>query len=1304
MELTRTEDLSIKKQIEEWLAKPLIELECTFGKGNIDSTTFFQVAQRLRSKGMRELSQEDRLTISTPQHIRYTIQHIGAIQEYCKEDTLVGKSFVAMIKDRAGNDSQIDLVEYDMRIKSRSEEEIEDPANDSRVLGQFANWPTQDKAFRMMRRWSFEKEGSGLRYDLSIVRSTASNQKRQYIWQKKFTDQNISNAPYIYEIEVELQHLPGDTVEVAQKRLIRGIGEILRGIQKNSILIRKSKKEAVLKSYREFIQSNKFLGCYPVTLEQKNFTDVLVNKVPNIRNGYNVTDKADGLRCLGYTTSSGEFYLIDKGLNVYRTGLQQILCRESIIDGEWVTFTKEKVAINQFLAFDIYYATDKKNVSQYPFINKEDEDKSRHSQLKFWVETFNEGDGPKKLLSYLTPSTQLKISIKSFIVGNANDRSIFQAAAKVLESSKGRVYYTDGIIFTPNDVPLPINPGVAFRSQFKWKPSEDNTIDFLVRFEKYPENPKQDRVTPIVIPGTNELAYYKSMGLYVGSSRPDSYNPRDIILNDRKLTGDTRYRAIPFYPPNHPDTMACICYSKVQKDLATNEQYVGTELNNEPIQDNSIIEMRYDGSKPRGWRWIPLRIRHDKTERLQKGELGGTLNNEDAANSVWNSIHDPITLSMICSGSTQPNEEEIRENLTKIEARDNVTLKYFNERKDSVNDDTIVLGLKRFHNLYIKEQILYRSSLKGGKTLIDIACGKGSDIRRWNDNNVSFVLGIDYAGDNITNIENGIYARYITINNELTNAGREKLPPMAFVIGDTSKRLLDGTAGTTEQEQDILRSVFGRYKPSGPPPPFIEREATGNLRGNADAMSCMFALHYFFKNKEMLSGLLQNIRECVKLGGYFIGCCFDGESVFNLLKNTEKGGVKTGKVKQSTLWNIQKEYDEIELLASEESIGLKINVDFISINAEGGHDEYLVSFPYFTERMKEIGFELLNDQELKEVGLNASTNMFGTSYSMMKDSGKKYYMPPSIEQFSFLNRWFIFKKRKDAGEEEEEEEYIPLVNTRKKNATITTEETQQEIIEDNPITAESVASNEEEMLESEVERESLTTAKRTIPVEKAAAAPNTKTYTSNQVVNFYIDATLDDKKLKMGDKGAARWLDPISPFPIQDTNGIEYPSIDHFLAGMMYKYGADSPLLAESTFTSDGTIHSSFRRKRMIETQATKKPTSEDTDFKLLKAERTEIHKMITEAAFKKAKVVYNGSKYAAKKDELLEYAVKYRYDHDKRLRDILDAARLNHKYLLYYTPGTTANDLGGQRKMNDVIQGDNKLGKLYMKFASIVV
>ena len=114
MELTRTEDLSIKKQIEEWLAKPLIELECTFGKGNIDSTTFFQVAQRLRSKGMRELSQEDRLTISTPQHIRYTIQHIGAIQEYCKEDTLVGKSFVAMIKDRAGNDSQIDLVEYDM--------------------------------------------------------------------------------------------------------------------------------------------------------------------------------------------------------------------------------------------------------------------------------------------------------------------------------------------------------------------------------------------------------------------------------------------------------------------------------------------------------------------------------------------------------------------------------------------------------------------------------------------------------------------------------------------------------------------------------------------------------------------------------------------------------------------------------------------------------------------------------------------------------------------------------------------------------------------------------------------------------------------------------------------------------------------------------------------------------------------------------------------------------------------------------------------------------------------------------------
>jgi len=1349
MELYKPEAESIKKQLDDWILNSNRELEATFGKGTVDATTFFQVAQRLRSKGLRELSQEDRLTITTPEHIRFTLSTMGVIQQYCRDDVLAGKPFVAMIKDRSSSDSQVDLDDYEVRIKTRREIKIGN--SEAAIQDMFNKWPQQKKAFRMIRRWSFEE--SGLRYDLSIVRSSARDSKGEFKWQRKFLDQDLSLSPYLYEIEVELIRLDTDTVETAQKRLIKGIGDVLRGIQKSSILIRKSKKEKVIQSYQNFIQNNRFLGCSPVTLEQRNFTDIIDDNIPNIRTGYNITDKADGLRCLGYTNSKGEFYLIDMGLNVYRTGLEQLNCRESIIDGEWVTRTRQKQPMNAFLAFDIYYAVDKKNVSQLPFYNKDEEEKSRHGQLKLWIETFNKGNGPTKLLS----QTSLQISMKNYLFAKANDLSIFRNATRVLDTY--RVYYTDGLIFTPNDLPLPgydeekkiIKPGATFYAQFKWKPSEDNTIDFLVRFEKQPDNPKQDRITIGLKPESNETIRYKTLRLYVGSSRSKAFNARDIILNERKL-GDERsskldpsawhgqteqakfkeYRPIPFYPKLFYDSMASVCYSEVKTDPATSEEYVSTEINNEPIQDKSIIEMRYDPSLPRGWRWIPIRIRHDKTERLQKGILARTLNSEDVAESVWNSINEPITESMIRSGSVQPNEKEVNEFITKKEEKDNITLKYF-EREAPIEDLRFVTGLREFHNQYVKEIVLYNACLKGGKkTLIDMACGKGSDIRRWYNNKVSFVLGIDYAGDNITNPEDGAYARYINFHER--NRRVEKVP-MVFVIGDSSKRLIDGRAGSTDEERDILRSVFGRYKPLGPIPPFVDHDAAGSLQSGADSMSCMFALHYFFEKKEALDGLIRNIRESIKVGGYFFGCCFDGDSVFKFLKDIPKGGVKTGIEKDAILWNIRKDFDEDDLVPNEDSLGLKINVDFISIGSS--HDEYLVSFPYFVERMKEAGLELLSENELKEIGLKHSTNLFSESYEMSKKSGKNYLMSDAVKQFSFLNRWFIFRKKKQLTLEKEtvEEEYVPSVpsvnlrNPTAINRIIEKEETAMKISENQPRL---MVTKQGELYESEVSNvptdgektirvsvpttfgeekrdivvEEGTTIKRTIPVEKGTAAPSTdKLYASNEVINFYIDAALDDKKLKIGDKGAARWLAPSSPFPIEDPedSNIIYPSLEHFLAAMMYKYGTDKPQLAQTLFSREGTIHQSFVRKRLLETQALKKAISEDKDFELIKEESTDIKASISPGAFRKNKAVFNESKYAVKKDELLKYGVEQRYKKDARMRKILEAARVNNKYLLYYVHGTS-NNLGGTRKADGLIQGDNKLGKLYMSLAGFSI
>jgi hypothetical protein len=110
---------------------------------------------------------------------------------------------------------------------------------------------------------------------------------------------------------------------------------------------------------------------------------------------------------------------------------------------------------------------------------------------------------------------------------------------------------------------------------------------------------------------------------------------------------------------------------------------------------------------------------------------------------------------------------------------------------------------------------------------------------------------------------------------------------MAFVVGDASKNLVSGEAGISPEDKTILQSTLGRVKPAGVVPPYIENQLASRFKMKADVISCMFATHYFFSSKETFNGFLGNLSENLKIGGYFIGCCFDGEKVFEFLKGRD---------------------------------------------------------------------------------------------------------------------------------------------------------------------------------------------------------------------------------------------------------------------------------------------------------------------------------------------------------------------------------------------------------------------------------
>jgi hypothetical protein len=1348
MELHAAELGHIRALVSDWKTSPEIELEATFGfKGVVDLQTFLRVVSRLKAKGFSALPQDERITIGLEDSLRFTINGQGEVAKYCRDNRIAGKPFVAIIKDRSiskenEDKANLDLKEYNVRIKARREKPL--AADDVMVREAIQRWDTVRKYFRIIRRWTFKDEKKGIKFDLSMVRSTPRGT------QVRFQDQNLLSAIPTYEIEVELDRavIPEDaTVDEVRLRLLQGIGEILRGIQGTPLLIRNSVKTAVLEEYRKVTGTEKFRGVAPVTLQRDNMAKEIDPEVHNIRSGYNVTDKADGLRVHAFVTESGELFMIDMTMNVYKTGLKKPECKHSLLDGEYVTNDKEGKGIQDLLLFDMYYKRNGNDVSGKGFND------DRYPAMQEWIAVWNNDGGPTKELK----TASLNVALKMFYIAEGDD--IFAKAASVLDNHRIRNYKTDGLIFTPNATPIPSGAGVGWDEQFKWKPAKDNTIDFLVSIEKDIEYTTQDKITVGINPQSQESMRYKTLRLFVSSREdPAKTDPRATILNQLPIGpqagGLGPAKPVLFNPTDYPDTMANVCYLETLIDPDTSEEIVTTEQTEEhaaePIRDNSIVEMRYDGTKPAGWRWIPLRIRSDKTDRLAKakeeakkarvrGERGPregiyykTMNSARTANDNWNSIQNPVTEQMIRRGLEEPTPEEQKAMGEAIPVA--VQKKYF-ERKAETVDLQKVRGLRDFHNKYIKDQLLYGAVFAQGegKKLLDLAVGKAADLQRWRRGRIGFALGVDAAGENIRDPKNGAYARllssYIT---KQKFKDRLPLPPMFFCIANSARPLVDGTAGETEEEKNILRSIFGRAELTGPIPKMVEEAGAGRLRSGADVVVCMFALHYFFETEAMFDGLLQNIADTLKVGGYFAGTNFDGKAVFDLLRDKKKGESRVGIDGESILWEITKDYEADELPIDDSAFGMPIDVNFITIGAK--HREYLVPWELLVAKMATIGCELVPADELKAMGLQKSTNMFEVSYQMAKKAEKtKYNMPKAVEQFSFLNRWYIFKRTSLGAGRVGDVATAGVAAARSAEVAAAAEglsaEAKAELLALSAATQAAIPEAGEALGAASLAA-AASLASRRLPADGALAveavelavggpgpAPGApvartvpvdetirslldkKTFTKAELFTFKETSVEFDKTLKLPERYAsyaARWMAPNAPFRIIDpVDSEEFPSVLHFMLGMKFKYASGAPGLATTIFSVNG-IHQSYTVQRL---EASKKGTlTAARDRDLLEEETKEIERT-ARVELKKKAVKFDEGLWTTKKQGFLEEAVRQRLQRDKKFCVIADAALTQDKYLLY--EDTKTSELGGVRTITGAISGENMYGRMIMQLAA---
>jgi predicted NAD-dependent protein-ADP-ribosyltransferase YbiA (DUF1768 family) len=580
-----------------------------------------------------------------------------------------------------------------------------------------------------------------------------------------------------------------------------------------------------------------------------------------------------------------------------------------------------------------------------------------------------------------------------------------------------------------------------------------------------------------------------------------------------------------------------------------------------------------------------------------------------------------------------------------------------------------------------------------------VACGKGGDMWKWINGGAQTVLGIDYAGDNITNPNDGAYRRYMDAKQKLN----QRIPNMAFVIGDSSKRLSTGEAGANPEEADILRSVFGMAKPKGSVPPYIQKVMTNALPSGSDIVACMFALHYFFESTAKLTGFLDNLSDIVKPGGFFVGCCFDGQRVFDLLRRTKLHDTITRSENDVPIWSITKEYDQTDFYSDEPTEGMAIDVEFITIGSK--HREYLVNFDYLVRLLSERGFRLLNEREMVSMNLKYSTNTFESSHDMAARNGLNYPMLDSVKEFSFLNRWFIFTRDAD--------NVIPITPPMSPVEDI-------EEVEEVPSTDD-------------------------IAAEAAAAPtgfrvpPRDKTWEPQQIFSFGADAVRKDilrvtNSKGKPDVGIGRWMSLAAPFPIPDPmpnlddpsaeaipkDAIMYPTIEHYLAGMKLKHALVTPRrpgepdLGQLIMSSDGDIHQEAEKERREAMRRKPFLPESDDDYKLLTKEAQKVRKFLTtKKTLNQYKAHISDDKWLPIRDKYLRDALRYRFKYDERFQKAVLAAKDDKKYLLHSKTSTNSNieetseiegaasELYGKRDPNrKIILGKNKVGLMLMEIA----
>ena len=510
-----------------------------------------------------------------------------------------------------------------------------------------------------------EYEYSAIIKDFTVSTDTSSDNitdlSKQFKMKKRLTYSNNASKVYYQceiinhsnQVDIDFRNITFDTkspiynysvISDEQLDVDYYIREMHFILDNNIIALKKEDQYNVLKSYsslivsifskrgKTYLQDNNnitIIAPKSITLEKHNLVSVEEYGATSIFQNYAVTEKADGNRYFLYVDNTSNAYLIDTATKQVRGCNIKTNLKNCLLDGELI-LCQDRLINNSkdlFAIFDIYYYDDKK-VSTYPLLVEDKTIKSRYSLMQDFVES-------------ITNQHSHDIIVKKQLTSD----NILNNCNEILSNTDQYEYHIDGLIFTPTKLgvfshyankPVELDNVNNFNwnKVLKWKPPEQNTIDFIVierQKHKLSSDGKiyKEYVLNIVYNNLNMEPIPVSSGL-------------KLLKNIEKRTVKNVYTLRPFTIDDIEQTV-----------------FIETDINGkcythhkEEILNHSVVEFSYDNLTvllAKEKRWIPLRIRHDKNKvyNFGQGEINKTANSYLVAIGIWRSITNEVSTDII---------------------------------------------------------------------------------------------------------------------------------------------------------------------------------------------------------------------------------------------------------------------------------------------------------------------------------------------------------------------------------------------------------------------------------------------------------------------------------------------------------------------------------------------------------------------------------------------------------------------------------------------------------------------------------